>query len=212
MAGRQRYAASGYYAVSGTSPRHEHSEDWLSRMPGPIERLQKARRTGGPFCQGEPTWKAGCILSQSRWPYGAFSSCCIGSRRDAFTKHCNDSHARALIRPSRVSVAYVGQRRRRPSSAPAIRRPPTARPSISEHLRQRAAVAALKERECVRIISRRIADGELKSARVRVDRPIPRLLQRPTATFELGPENSGPRLLQPAASRSGLNPAGNPLK
>jgi hypothetical protein len=54
-------------------------------------------------------------------------------------------------------------------SAPVIRRPPTTRPSISQHLRHRAAVAALKERERVRIISRRIADGETKSARVRVD-------------------------------------------
>ncbi|MFI0844477.1 hypothetical protein [Mesorhizobium sp. IMUNJ 23232] len=53
-------------------------------------------------------------------------------------------------------------------SAPAIRRTSSTRPSISEHLRQRAAVADLKERQRVRIISQRFAEGEMKSARVRV--------------------------------------------
>jgi hypothetical protein len=54
-------------------------------------------------------------------------------------------------------------------SAPAIRWSPPTRPSISKHLRQRAAVAALNERKRIRIVSRRIADGEVKTARVRVD-------------------------------------------
>ncbi len=53
-------------------------------------------------------------------------------------------------------------------SAPAIGRPPTTHPPISEHLRQRAAVAALKERQRVRITSQRFAEGEMKSARVSV--------------------------------------------
>ena len=51
-------------------------------------------------------------------------------------------------------------------SAPAIRRSPATHPPISEH--QRAAVAALKERQRVHIISQRIAEGEMKSARVSV--------------------------------------------
>lgn len=41
---------------------------------------------------------------------------------------------------------------------------------------------------------------------IKYDRPVPRLLQRKTPTFEPGPENSGPRLLQSTASRSGIKP------
>ncbi|WP_442582523.1 hypothetical protein ACSBOB_11500 [Mesorhizobium sp. ASY16-5R] len=51
-------------------------------------------------------------------------------------------------------------------SAPASSRPPTTRPSISEHLRQRAAVTAHKGRNRVRIISQCFAGGEMKSATV----------------------------------------------
>ena len=55
------------------------------------------------------------------------------------------------------------------SAEPVGRRRSTTHPSISEHLRQRRAVAALKERLHVRVISSRYGGGEMISARVSVD-------------------------------------------